>query len=243
MRPPATWRTGAGIGTAISGLVTNDLVKVINNDKYTDRQKLWWTRIVATVAIVLGAILSSLVDDFDGMVPFYVTFSGTFVLPLTVPYLAAAFCPWASRWSGVASVAGGCVLGLILFNTGPNADTGAEGVLPIWMTQAQVRPMWVLGFAVVVLAVCSLIENAIKGRIPKHTLAGRLSTFDLGRNNMTPDEVKAMMSADEVGDWPAKENVDFDKLGIRKDVAWYRKPGPYEIAVVIAMIALMIWLW
>ena len=30
--------TGAGIGTAISGLVTNDLVKVINSDRYTDRQ-------------------------------------------------------------------------------------------------------------------------------------------------------------------------------------------------------------
>ena len=93
------------------------------------------------------------------------------------------------------------------------------------------------------LVVWSLVENAIKGPIAEHTLARRLSTFDLGRNNMTPDEVKAMMSADEVGDWPAKSNVDFDKLGIRKDLPWYRKPGPYEIAVVIAMIALMIWLW
>lgn len=235
--------TGAGIGTAISGLVTNDLVKVINSDRYTDRQKLWWTRIVATVAIVLGAILSSLVDDFDGMVPFYVTFSGTFVLPLTVPYLAAAFCPWASRWSAVASVAGGCVLGLVLFNTGPNPESNTEGLLPIWMTQSQVRPMWVLGFAVLVLIIWSLFENRIYGRAAEHTLARRLSTFDLRHNNMTPDEVHAMMSADEVGDWPAKENVDFETLGIRKDQPWYRKPGPYEIAVVIAMIALMIWLW
>ena len=235
--------TGAGIGTAISGLLTNDVFRIINSDKLTGRQKLWWTRIFATVAIMLGAVLSSLVDDFDGMVPFYVTFSGTFVLPLTVPYLSAAFCPWASRWSAVASVAGGCLLGLVLFNTGPDVETGADGVLPFWMTQDQVRPMWVLGFAAVVLVVWSLVENAIKGPIGMHTLARRLSTFDLGRNNMTPDEVKAMMSADEVGEWPAKSNVNFDKLGIRQDVPWYRKPGPYEIAVVVAMIALMTWLW
>ena len=49
--------------------MTNDVFKIINSDKYTERQKLWWTRIIATVAIVLGAILSSLVDDFDGWDP------------------------------------------------------------------------------------------------------------------------------------------------------------------------------
>jgi hypothetical protein len=131
----------------------------------------------------------------------------------------------------------------VLFSTGLNPENNTDGLLPIWMTQSQVRPMWVLGFAVLVLIIWSFFENRIYGRAAEHTLARRLSTFDLGRNNMTPDEVHAMMSADEVGDWPAKENVDFETLGIRKDLPWYRKPGPYEIAVVIAMIALMIWLW
>ena len=209
--------------------------KIINSNKYTERQKLWWSRGFATAAVICGALLASQVGKYGGMVSFYTIFTGTFVLPLTVPYLAAAFCPWASRWSAVASVAGGCVLGFVLFF--------GEGTLPIEMTQAKIRPMWVLGFALLVMAVWSLVENKVKGRLPEHSIARRLNTFDLGRNNMTPDEVKAMMSADEVGDWPAKENVDFDKLGIRKDVPWYRKPGPYEIAVVIAMIALMIWLW
>ena len=103
--------------------------------------------------------------------------------------------------------------------------------------------MWVLGFAVLVLLLWSLIEIGVRGPLPAHSLAKRLNTFDLGRNNMTPEEVKAMMSADEVGDWAAKENVDYDTLGIRKDLPWYRRPGPYEIAVVVAMIALMVWLW
>lgn len=227
--------TGAGIGTAISGLMTNDVLPILNSDKLTDKQKLMWTRVFATAAIVLGAILSSQVGNYGGMVPFYVTFSGTFVLPLTVPYLASAFCPWASRWSGFASIVGGCALGLVLFNT--------EGTLPVEMTQAQVRPMWVLGFAILVLIVWSLVENKLTGPLPEHSLARRLNTFDLGRNNMTPDEVHAMMSADEVGGWAAKENVDFEKLGIRSDLPWYRKPGPYELTVVIAMILLMIWLW
>ena len=227
--------TGAGIGTAISGLVTNDLFKIINNDKISDRQKLWWTRLIAAAAIIFGSYLSTLVDDFDGMVPFYVTFSGTFVLPLTVPYLASAFCPWASRWSALASLVGGCGLGLVLFNAG--------GTLPIWLTQTQCRPLWVLGFAIVVLIAWSLAENALRGRIPRTQLAGRLNTFDLGRNNMTPAQVKAMMADDGLGDWPAKVNVNYDRMGVKENAPWYARPGVYEIAVVIGMIALMIWLW
>jgi solute:Na+ symporter, SSS family len=226
--------TGAGIGTAISGLMANDVFKIMDSGKLTDRQKLGWTRFFSTAAIVLGSILSSQVSKFGGMVPFYVTFSGTFVLPLTVPYLAAAFFPQASRHSALASLVTGCGVGLILFNAG--------GSLPIYLTQPQCRPLWVLGAALAMMVVWSLAENAIKGRIPRNQLAARFNVFEFGKS-MTPEEAKAMMETGGLEDWDAKRNIDYETLGLRKDVPWYSHPGPYEIFTVVAMIALMIWLW
>lgn len=235
--------TGAGIGTAISGLMTNDVFKMINSDRYTDRQKLWWTRIIAAAAIIFGSLLSTLVAQFGGMVKFYVVFSGTFVLPLEVPYLAAAFCPWASRWSAFASLAGGCLLGLVLFLPTLPDPVPKLYELPAWLSHAQVRPFWVLGFAVLVLIVWSMIANKMHGRLPRAQLAGQLNMFDLGKQNATPDEVRAAMTNPAIGDWPAKENVDYDTVGVPGGLPWYRRPGPYEIAIVIAMVLMMIWLW
>ena len=196
-------------------------------------------------------MFATLVDDFKGMVPFYATFTGTFVLPLTVPYLAAAFCPWASRWSAMASVLGGCGLGLVLFlptllelvnnNLGTAMQMPFE--LPFWMTHPQVRPIWVLGTAGVVLVVWSLIENSVHGRIPKTELAGRLNAFDLGKNTMTASEVEAVMADDHVGDWPSKSNVDYSRVGVREGAAWYARPGIYETLVVVTLLALVILLW
>lgn len=226
--------TGAGIGTAISGLMANDVFNILDNDKYSSAQKLRWTRIFSTGAIILGSILSSQVANFGGMVPFYVTFSGTFVLPLTVPYLAAAFFPQASRHSALASLVAGCGVGLVLFN--------ATEHLPIYMTQAQCRPLWVLGAALVTMVVWSLVENAIKGPIPKNQLASRFNAFDFGKN-MTPEEAHAMMDSGGLEDWKSKANIQYETLGVRKDVPWYSRPGLYEILTVVVMIAIMIWLW
>ncbi|MFK7850636.1 MAG: sodium:solute symporter [Akkermansiaceae bacterium] len=226
--------TGAGIGTAISGLMANDVFNILDSEKYTAAQKLRWSRIFSTAAIVFGSILSSQVSNFGGMVPFYVTFSGTFVLPLTVPYLAAAFFPQASRHSALASLITGCGVGLILFN--------ATEYLPVYMTQPQCRPLWVLGVALVTMVVWSLVENAVKGPIPKSQLASRFNTFDFGKN-MTPDEAKELMEDGGLEDWKAKANIQYETLGIRSDVPWFSRPGFYEISTVVLMIAIMIWLW
>lgn len=234
--------TGAGIGTAISGLMTNDVFKVINSERYTERQKLWWTRLFATAAIVFGSLLSTLVGKFDGMVKFYVVFSGTFVLPLAVPYLAAAFCPWASRWSALASLVGGCGLGLVLFLPTLPEPFPKPYDLPVWMSHAQVRPFWVLGFAVLVLILWSLVENARRGRTPRSELAGQLNLFDLGNSRMTPEQVRAVMEGDRLGHWPAKQNVEYDKVGVRADCPWYARPGLYEVLTLVAIVILVIWL-
>lgn len=226
--------TGAGIGTAISGLLANDVFKVMDSDRMSDAQKLKWTRIFSTGAIVLGSILSTQVSRYGGMVPFYVTFSGTFVLPLTVPYLAAVFLPWASRHSALASLVAGCGVGLVLFNAGE--------ALPHYMTQAQCRPLWVLGTALVTVVVWSLVENALKGPIPRTELAGRFNARDFGRE-MSSEEVREMMESGQLEDWPGKENIQYETLGTEKSAPWYSRPGVYEIFTVVVMIGIMIWLW
>lgn len=226
--------TGAGIATAISGLLTNDVFAIINNDKLSDARKLWITRGIATAAIILGAYLSTQVGKYGGMVPFYVAFTGTFVLPLTVPYLASAFCPWASRGSALASLVAGCAMGLVLFN--------AEEQLPVYMTQPQCRPLWVLGTTVLMLVLWSIFENRSKGRMPKGSLAGRMNTYDFGKE-MTPEQVQSMMTGKDFPDWPSKQNVDYQKLGIPASTPKYARPGIYETLTVVAMIVLMIWLW
>ena len=225
--------TGAGIGTAISGLLTNDVFRMMNSEKYTEAQRLMWARIFATIAIVLGSLLSMKVKDFGGMVPFYVTFSGTFVLPLTVPYLATAFFPAASRHSALASLIAGCMVGLVLFLV--------DG-LPEYMTQAQCRPIWVLGTSLVVMVIWSIVENSIKGRIPREELASRLNTFEFGRS-MTGEELKELVESGDIKPWEAQKNIDYSKLGIQKGIAWYSRPGLFETIALVFLISIMIWLW
>ncbi|MGD1978867.1 MAG: hypothetical protein PVJ98_05710 [Akkermansiaceae bacterium] len=226
--------TGAGIGTAISGLLANDVLGTVNNAQLSDRQKLMRARIYATGAIVLGSLLSTQVSNFGGMVPFYVAFSGTFVLPLTVPYLAAAFFRQASRHSALAALVVGCGVGLVLFNAGDPFH--------IYLTHPQCRPFWVLGAAIVTMVIWSFVENAIKGPIPRRELAGRLNARDFG-GNLIPDQVQRMMQSNELEDWPGKENVDFETLGIRASTPWYARPGFYEILTLAIVIGIMIWLW
>ena len=110
------------------------------------------------------------------------------------------------------------------------------------MTQAQCRPLWVLGVALAVLVIWSLVENAIKGRIPKTELAGRFNAFDFGKP-MSPDEIEALMKSDELEHWPSRDNVLPETLGLPKSTPWYARPGLYEILTVVVMIIIMIWLW
>ena len=110
------------------------------------------------------------------------------------------------------------------------------------MTQAQCRPLWVLGAALATMVIWSLIENAVRGPIPKSQLASRFNSFDFGKN-MAPEEVKSMMESSELEDWDAKRNIRYETLGLKRDTPWYSRPGLYEILTVVVMIVIMIWLW
>tara|TARA_Y100001934_G_C11708909_1_gene475747 strand:+ start:209 stop:427 length:219 start_codon:yes stop_codon:yes gene_type:complete len=72
--------------------------------------------------------------------------------------LVAAFFPQAGRHSALASLVVGCGVGLVLFN--------ADDRLPVYITQAQCRPIWLMGVALATMVIWSLIENTVKGRIP-----------------------------------------------------------------------------
>ena len=92
-----------------------------------------------------------LIPKFGGMIPFYVAFTGTFFLPLTVPYIGGALYRNASRGSGMASLLGGVGIGLFLFL--------GSAFLPNWLTHPQWRPFWVLGFAWIVFFLWSILEK------------------------------------------------------------------------------------
>ena len=110
------------------------------------------------------------------------------------------------------------------------------------MTQAQCRPLWVLGFALAVMVIWSCLENSIKGRIPKNQLASRFNAFDFGKD-MEPAEVQKMMESSDLEEWDGKRNIQYETLGLKKSAPWFTRPGLYEILTIVAMIALMIWLW
>ena len=110
------------------------------------------------------------------------------------------------------------------------------------MTQAQCRPIWVLGTSLVVMVIWSIVENSIKGHIPREELASRLNTFEFGRS-LTGEEVKEMVESGGIRPWAAQKNIDYSKLGIQKGIAWYSRPGLFETTALVFLISIMIWLW
>ncbi len=229
----ASMSTGAGIGTAIAGLLTNDLFKFLSSGKYSDKFMLMWTRVFSAAAIICGTCFAMFIEKFGGMIPFYVAFTGTFVLPLTVPYIGAALFPKASRYSGVASLIGGIMVGAVLFTFDQ---------LPVWMSQSECRPFWVLGTSVIVMIVWSLIENRIKGPIPEDELASILNACCFGRQ-MSSSQVEQMIEERQIKPWEGQKNVKYATVGWSKKLAWYSRPGTYEGLTVVLMVVLMIWWW
>jgi Na+/proline symporter len=111
----ASMSTGAGIGTAIAGLLTVDEYRRFIRKEVFGAHYLLMTRIFASATIILGTLFAYFIPRMGGMIPFYLAMTGTFFLPLTVPYIGGAFFPFLSRWSGVVSTLSGAGLGLILF--------------------------------------------------------------------------------------------------------------------------------
>ena len=230
----ASMSTGAGIGTAIAGLVTVDVFGMLGRAEMSDRKRLLVTRLIASLAIVCGTTFAMLIPRFGGMIPFYVAFTGTFFLPLTVPYLGGAFFRWVTRRSGMAALLAGIVLGAVLFL--------AEKSLPVWLAQAQWRPFWVLGVTWLVLILWSLVERSLVGPIPTDDLASVLNCHDLGRET-TPEGVAALMSSCPAAASLRDRPGDGNDLGTPSDSNWLLRPATFELAAVLLMIVLMIYWW
>ena len=166
------------------------------------------------------------------MIPFYVAFTGTFFLPLTVPYVGGALYKKASRGSGMASLLMGVGLGLFLF-------LGSD-FLPVWMGHPQWRPFWVLGVSWISFFTWSVIENKWKGAISETELAGILNAAKLGKR-ATREEVKKMLKP--ITPWEGKKNLDYNRFGTPEDIPWYSNPTTFEISIIVLLVVLMIWRW
>jgi SSS family solute:Na+ symporter len=232
----ASMSTGAGIGTAIAGLITVDVLRYSSENESADRKRLRFTRVFACLSIMCGTLFAMFIERYGGMIPFYVAITGTFVLPLTVPYIGGALYRGASRGSGMAALLAGVGVGMLLF-------LGGEfKFLPIELTHPQSRPFSVLGTSWLVFFVWSMIENRIKGRIPETEFASMLSSLELGKP-AEPDEVKDMIQSRSIPPWPGQENLDYETLGIPKGVVWYAHPTTFELSALVLLIVLMIWWW
>ncbi len=232
----ASISTGAGIGTAIAGLMTRDVLGYSTGKESKDRKYLWLTRVFACLSIICGTMFAMLIPYFKGMIPFYVAITGTFVLPLTVPYIGGALYRRASRGSGMASLVAGVGVGSILFL----GDW--FNFLPAEVAHPQCRPFLVLEASFLVFFAWSMLENWIRGPVPQTDLASMLNSSDFGRP-ATPEEVKAMIKERRHVSWPGKDELAYENLGISKKVAWYAHPTTFELVAVVLLIVLMIWWW
>lgn len=232
----ASMSTGAGIGTAVAGLMTVDVLRSFQSTRLSDKQRLLMTRVFAMLSILVGTLFAMAIPWFKSMIDFYVALTGTFFLPLIVPYVGGALYRKASRGSGIAALVGGIGVGSFLF-LGNELEW-----LPTVLGHPQWRPFWVLASTGMVFFLWSVLENRRRGFLPEDELAGGLNAFDLGRQ-ADSEEVREMIESRPKATWEGKENLDFRTLGISKNVPWYSHPTTYEILVVILLVVLMIWWW
>ena len=168
------------------------------------------------------------------MIPFYVKFTGTFFLPLTVPYLGGAWF----RWVGAVLFLGGEPLPV-----GPSQALWVFGEpMPAYLAQAQWRPFWVFGAAWVAMIAWSLVENALRGPIPESELAGKLNVHDLGRSG-TPEKVQQLAAVIPATARLRTDNLKRGVCGTPSNTPWYSHPTTFELIAVTLMSLLLVWLW
>jgi uncharacterized sodium:solute symporter family permease YidK len=230
----ASMSTAAGIGTAIAGLFTVDIFRMIDDPQCSDRWRLLATRGFAAAAIVCGTMFAMFIERYGGMIPFYVAFTGTFFLPLTVPYLGGAWLNWVSRGAGSASVAGGIGAGTALFL--------ARDQIPVYLGHDQWRPFWVWAAAWVALIVWSLVENWLRGPIADADVASVLNVHGLGRPG-TPEEIPSRVTGIPPPARPRPDNLDRKACGTPSHTPWYQHPTTFEAVALLLLIVLMIWWW
>jgi SSS family solute:Na+ symporter len=229
----ASMSTGAGIGTAIAGLLTVDVYARFIRKDAPDAHYLRLTRIFASVTIIIGTLFAYFIPRMGGMIPFYLAMTGTFFLPLTVPYIGGAFFSFLSRWSGFASTLSGAGLGLILFTF--------EKQIPVWMGHTLWRPIWSFLAAWVGLFVCSAIENRVRGIRPEDEFARSLNRSGMGAVKLGEAEREKLRERAR----QVKRMAEFGEVpepGIPAGTPWYLHPTFFEV-VAIGFLAFFLVLW
>jgi SSS family solute:Na+ symporter len=230
----ASMSTGAGIGTALGGLFTVDIYARFLNRDAADQHYLLVSRVAAGLTILIGSLFARAIPTMGGLLPFYVAFTGSLFLPMTVPYIGGALYSRASRGSGLAAVVGGFLVGTTLFLLG---DTG-----PVWMTHPQWRPFWSFGSAWLFFFLWSWLENLISGPMPEEDLAAALNITGLGAPG-NPKEVSSRIDR-TIRLYPSAAR--FTKVpnpGVPDDCPWWRNPRTYEIGVTLFLLLVLLWWW
>ena len=229
----ASMSTGAGIGTAIAGLFTVDIYSRFIKKDASDAHYLWITRILATATIIIGTLFAYFIPRMGGMIPFYLAMTGTFFLPLTVPYIGGALYQAASRWSGVASTLSGAGLGLFLFLL--------EKQIPVWMGHTLWRPIWSFLAAWIGFFVCSWIENRVVGQRPEDEFARSLNFQGIGSLKLGREELERLTERSRQRERTA-EFSEVPEPGIPAGTPWYLHPTFFEvIAIGILVFFLVLW--
>jgi hypothetical protein len=211
-----------------------DILGFRKQSRRSDKYHLRMTRLFASLSIICGTMFAMLIPSFGGMIPFYVALTGTFFLPLTVPYVGGALYRNASRGAGIASLLCGTGLGCLLFF--------ASHHLPPELGHPQWRPFWVLGFSIGVFVVWSKVENRFKGNISREELASILNAFELGKS-MPGEDLEELVCAHSLQPWEGQSNLDYKTLGVPRNTAWHSRPASFELAATITLLVLMIWWW
>ena len=199
----ATMSTGAGIGTAVSSLLTIDLYRRFIRPDAAEGHYLLFARFASLVAIGLGTVLAFFVERMGGIVPFYIAVTGTLFMPMATPYLAVGLFPRASRRSGLTSVVLGAGVGLVLMLLYTDRARSFGINIPVWLGDPVWRAIWVF-----IVSWIGLIGQTLHDH-----RRGIVERFEVPRD---PTE---------------------------STLPWWRRPVPYEIAIVVVVVFVLWYGW
>ncbi|MCP5118384.1 MAG: hypothetical protein GY953_46825, partial [bacterium] len=186
------------------------------------------------LTILIGALFAHGIPAMGGLLPFYLAFTGTLFLPLTVPYIGGALYRRASRWSGMAAVGGGFLVGAVLMLLSDR--------LPAYLGHPMSRPYWSFGSAWAAFFLCTWIENRVRGPIPSDSIAGVLNRRDLGAPG-TPDEVRARIERMLHPDPKIAKLSEVPNPGIPANLSSLKRPATWETVTLIVLIVALVRWW
>jgi SSS family solute:Na+ symporter len=230
----ASMSTGAGIATALGGLFTVDIYARFIRPDAEDAHYLRITRIVAAVTIIIGSIFARAIPAMGGLLPFYLAFTGSLFLPMTVPYIGGALYSKAGRQSGMAAVIGGFTVGAILLLF--------DDILPLYMSHPQWRPLWSFGAAWLLFFTWSIFENRLRGPVPDSDIAAALNRHVLGAPGSTEEVTERIQSRLNIHPQTAQFS-EVPRPGVPAGSRLWKRPATYEIMVTLLLIAVLFLWW